>query len=391
MSHFEQLIPVYEPIVGPQPPTALVVEPRLNNTPTFDHRHGKAYELKADLLRLRELEQTHSPETARQLLLEEMTADLLTHFSELNRVGAFSYYYRLHQGQLVEDSQAQKPIKDMFANQDGVIANLWLEHIIPTLENMPVGSSLFTYSARQDGAYEGGYDYAYIFQKIDSATIESTGIELVLTKSEQAAVINQLHLHTNTSLSLLTDHPDPDDIRSRAFWFPPDFYTAPTNAFSQIIGQVVKDMRPDWQLDSPNAFAGYLNTQKQAAQNHYFKAARLAASLLNDLDTVPLPILEKKLIRQQQHDLYNQYADTIQAALERGETQVLLPCGFVDIGIGLESGDLRFSAGTGLIETQESVMRCVTCPFCKKQVDAILTPTHIVCPKCHAQAERKSQ
>lgn len=391
MASVEQNTSVYESIPATAPCAAFVAKPGPVSTQTFDHHPTKAYDLTADLLRLQELKQAYEPALARHILLEEMTTDLLTHFSELNRVGAFSYYYRLHQGQLVEDSSAQKPIKDMFANQDGVVANLWLMHIIPTLETMPVGSYLFTYSARQDGAYEGGYDYAYLFQKTDPATIESTGIELVLTKAEQAAIINRLHLETNTPLSLLTDHPDPDDIRSRAFWFPPDSYTSSADAFTQIIGRVVKTMRPDWTLSTAQAISDHIAAQTRAAKTHHHKAAEVAAALINDLDKLPLSVLEKQLIRHQQRELYYHYSDAVKAALDRGETRVLLPCGFVDISSGLESGDLRFSAGINLISTSESVMHCVTCPFCKRQVDAILTPTHIICPKCHAQAERKSQ
>lgn len=33
-------------------------------------------------------------------------------------------------------------------------------------------------------------------------------------------------------------------------------------------------------------------------------------------------------------------------------------------------------------------MPCVTCPFCKQLVDAILTPTSISCPKCEVTVSR---
>ena len=33
-------------------------------------------------------------------------------------------------------------------------------------------------------------------------------------------------------------------------------------------------------------------------------------------------------------------------------------------------------------------MPCVTCPFCKEIVDAILTPTTISCPKCEVVVSR---
>lgn len=33
-------------------------------------------------------------------------------------------------------------------------------------------------------------------------------------------------------------------------------------------------------------------------------------------------------------------------------------------------------------------MPCVTCPFCKELVDAILTPTTISCPRCEVTVDR---
>lgn len=35
-----------------------------------------------------------------------------------------------------------------------------------------------------------------------------------------------------------------------------------------------------------------------------------------------------------------------------------------------------------------NVMPCVTCPFCKELVDAILTPKTISCPKCEITVTR---
>ena len=35
-----------------------------------------------------------------------------------------------------------------------------------------------------------------------------------------------------------------------------------------------------------------------------------------------------------------------------------------------------------------NLMPCVTCPFCKELVDAILTPTTISCPKCKTTVNR---
>lgn len=35
-----------------------------------------------------------------------------------------------------------------------------------------------------------------------------------------------------------------------------------------------------------------------------------------------------------------------------------------------------------------NLMPCVTCPFCKQLVDAILTPTTIACPACKIEVSR---
>lgn len=38
--------------------------------------------------------------------------------------------------------------------------------------------------------------------------------------------------------------------------------------------------------------------------------------------------------------------------------------------------------------TDPTLMPCVTCPFCKQLVDAILTPTSIACPSCKVEVTR---
>jgi hypothetical protein len=38
--------------------------------------------------------------------------------------------------------------------------------------------------------------------------------------------------------------------------------------------------------------------------------------------------------------------------------------------------------------TDPNRMPCVTCPFCKQLVDAILTPTTISCPQCEVTVSR---
>ena len=40
-----------------------------------------------------------------------------------------------------------------------------------------------------------------------------------------------------------------------------------------------------------------------------------------------------------------------------------------------------------LVEEREQ-MKCVTCPFCKKVVNAILTKSTIACPACKVEVKR---
>lgn len=43
---------------------------------------------------------------------------------------------------------------------------------------------------------------------------------------------------------------------------------------------------------------------------------------------------------------------------------------------------------TNSLVIDKNFMRCVTCPFCKKTVDAILTETTIACPVCKVEVKR---
>lgn len=40
-----------------------------------------------------------------------------------------------------------------------------------------------------------------------------------------------------------------------------------------------------------------------------------------------------------------------------------------------------------MLKADPNLMKCVRCPFCTETVDAILTDTQIICPKCHATAK----
>lgn len=41
-----------------------------------------------------------------------------------------------------------------------------------------------------------------------------------------------------------------------------------------------------------------------------------------------------------------------------------------------------------MLYEKPDLMKCVTCPFCRETVDAVLTPTTIRCPKCETTVSR---
>lgn len=43
---------------------------------------------------------------------------------------------------------------------------------------------------------------------------------------------------------------------------------------------------------------------------------------------------------------------------------------------------------TEIVVEEKGFMRCVTCPFCKATVDAVLTDTTIACPSCKVEVTR---
>lgn len=357
-----------------------VTEPSSLPTSSFDHQPGQAYDISRDIDRYHQLRQTYSDVDSRRILLDEMTIDLMTHFAELNRVGGFSYRYRIIDSTLVEDSLTAKPITEMFYGQDGVVAQLWRESIIPTLELMPVDSTVFTYSARQNGKFEGGYDYAYVFRKVDEQTIHCNGLELVLSRSEQAAILNRIYRESNQLHLLLTSNPDGDDVRSRAFYFPPGEFNSISDAYSQIIGQVIRPLRDKWSLETSSDYEIYLQAQEKALLLHHNRSQQLASSIIQDLGIIPLATQKLKLATEQNRDLWRLYPNLMEQATLEGYNHVLLPCGFVDISSGLSTGDLRFTAGESLVETTAWSYHTGTCRHCHA------SPTEVgpcdICRQC---------
>ncbi len=43
---------------------------------------------------------------------------------------------------------------------------------------------------------------------------------------------------------------------------------------------------------------------------------------------------------------------------------------------------------TDELVAERDFMKCVTCPFCKSTVDAVVTEKTIACPKCKVEVQR---
>lgn len=101
------------------------------------------------------------------------------------------------------------------------------------------------------------------------------------------------------------------------------------------------------------------------------------------------PRLLTQVLGGRLYDLYNKYRDS------KGNIS-LTGCGGGTKCINeLFSGGKTFNSGifsTGSrvseFGEQTGVMECVNCPFCNETVDAILTKSKIICPKCKKTAER---
>lgn len=101
----------------------------------------------------------------------------------------------------------------------------------------------------------------------------------------------------------------------------------------------------------------------------------------------------RRAIGGQMYVLYDRYAN------ERGEVK-LTGCAGGSISINslfekrLEQPEVEnkniFSTEYRLKSSEKTeTMKCVTCPFCSETVDAIVTQSKIICPKCNKSADKK--
>jgi hypothetical protein len=345
---------------------------------------GLAYDVTHDVRRYRELVTQFGEGAARYLMLEEMSMDLMTHWAELGgehgRIKAFSYKFRIVDGNLCEDLLVIKPVREMFEGQKSSEAIMWRDHMIPYLEQAPHGSLAFTLSERREGEYEGGYDYAYCFQKIGNEVL-CFGLELDLCKDEVALILNTQYEELLLSDRVNVKHLS-SDIRGRALFYPPGYFPSMHSALACIVGRPIRDSRGSFDYSDHQYLERYSCEQSEKLEALRGEVRVLAHQLLGRIITGELT--QRHLALWQAEQLRFQGIDLMM----QQNQQVLLPCGYVSFGQEDWRDPLgRFLEGGSYVEV-ETQMKCVTCPFCHDTVDAIVTTNKIKCPKCKSEVSR---
>lgn len=362
---------------------------------------GLAYDVAFDIQRYEELRWIYGGREAKKLLVEEMSVDLLTHFGELGgesgRVSYFSYSYLINEdGELVEDAQARKLIREMYEGQKDVVADLWRNWMIPFFEESTVGSSAFTLSAKRDGDYEGDYDYAYYFKKMNKKEVVCFGLELDLSKEEQAAILNRQYEENEQYWMLLDESPNSDEVRGRALFYPPGYFASSTQAYARIIGQVLEEIRGDYHLNEEDKIEDHFEREKKKLDRKKDWVNELAKDMVDGIVVGrSAGRLQNSLSEFQMRELVAFDPYILENAQNNNMNEVVLPCGKVVIDSSSKNGvdfDLRSAAGENVVEgnvsKSEDDGKCVKCPFCKKTVDAIVTASKIKCPECKTEVDK---
>ncbi|MFC1654155.1 hypothetical protein ACFL1M_04945, partial [Patescibacteria group bacterium] len=163
-------------------------------------RSPLAYDVRYDLRRWEQLRTVYGDDRARSLLLNEVREDVSTHLNEVGgrdtRVKYFEYDYEVDVvGKLRESVGEGDLVERMFIGQEyDVVGNLWLNSIIPFLENAKIGQSAFTLSAKSSDSssgHEGAYDFGYFFIKESESNVACFAVELDLRPFEQKEVLNE--------------------------------------------------------------------------------------------------------------------------------------------------------------------------------------------------------
>lgn len=347
---------------------------------------GKAYDADFNVRYFQEfLTAGYGEDEIRQHLSERIAIELLTHFAELEEVKVFSWNYLINtDGEITEDTVIAQPLKKYYQSGRSLEDDLWLKVMIPGLEDLAIGGSAFSLSAKKDNAkLEGAYDFAYFFQKIDEKKIICFGINLDLSKQEQATIINNQLVEQGRILELLTAKPLCEEVRSRPFFFPPGKFASIEQAFLKLIAEPLKKLRGDYPLDSQEKFSFFVETQLAKTQKRRPKALRLAERLTEGIIAGQINILSSMIGFEQKEILWQIAPQMMLEYLQEGRREVVLPCGTVELDF-----DLKITTGDNLMELTIKTLKCVECPFCHQTVDAIVTASKIKCPKCNAEVRK---
>jgi hypothetical protein len=268
---------------------------------------------------------------------------------------------------LIKDAASEMPIKEMFVGLSDAASRLWRERLIGVLEEMPVGAMATTLSSRQDGQqFEGVYDFLYVFHKVDKNTIWAYGLGAQLNRFEQVAVNNTQAVVARNNWLLLDTGATADEIRGRAFAYPPDWFDSPMALYT-------------WLFES----AGILKDQNEI-QTQFDVAALRQADKLVAMRPVAEEMVEhiflghstQRLVqREQMRQLWLAYPDEMGGWRDRGLLGVMLPCGWVDLGF-----DLGMTAGDGLLMTSFGV-ECVQ-KKCRRCGNTDIAETDTKCRIC---------
>jgi len=351
-----------------------------------------AYEAGHDVHRYQELLEEHdNPQEVQRLLTEEVAVDFLTHVAELKRTRVFSYFYRISlAGELVENSTAEKPIRDMFLAVDESEfpeSSFWLEEMIPGLETMPVGGTAFTLSAKREdqesalnslGGFEHGYDFGYFFLKIARGKIACYGIELDLTHDERREIVNR-QLKQAGRDDLLAAQADFAQIRKRAVFYELGRFDSISKAFVEIVGKVLTETRTSFDLHEIAAVDNFIAVETRKLEASQKLADQLAARLVARIAAGDSVLSVQRIVAQEQERiLWEYYPHLVREAWLSGQNHIMLPCGGVSVDF-----DLRFTAGDSLMEATAtrdySFDKSGTCRICHQH--AMLGPCGI-CESC---------
>lgn len=359
-------------------------------TDQVDEQTRLAFDVSRYVGQYEQLVSEYGDKEARAMMLVRVKQEMMTYLGELAGVGYFAYAYQIDEtGELVEDSSAQRPLREIMAAFPSVESTMWQEQMIPMLEWLPVGASAFAMSVRKpEEVVEGSHDYAYFFIKTDTQTIEASALELNLTTTQSRAILNRQIGH-----EFLDENSSWEVMRSQAFFYPQDYYSNPSHALVDIVGGGLVGQVPD-ELKTPSRLESYFSQQqqllKQDKQTAFYEAGRVVDGLAKR-DSASL--IQADLAAIEQAIMLREYRDLITQALDWGMEAIVLPCGLVNLqSPAIQDFSVTSPVMASMGEGVVSLMECVECPFCHQTVDAIVTATKIKCtnPTCLAEVDKKA-